>query len=151
MLTGWAALVVVAPLAVAQEPAGSVPDAVPAPLPMPELAVTPPASGQARVEPMPAPGVSGGGTMIENGTPLGCRGCGLVHGLGHGCLTVHELGRSYLAGRRLVRFWGGCTHPLPPLGGPAGYWDHPAPLAGSVPSAVPSENRAKTSDGSTGR
>ncbi len=32
---------------------------------------------------------------------------------------------SYIHGHRLVRFWGGPKHPLPPLSGTPGFWDQP--------------------------
>jgi hypothetical protein len=138
-----AALTTIAPAALAQDEAAAAPEPLTAPasaspaLPMPTLARTPPASGQATLGAPQAPVIVGGST-VEYGEPMGCGGCGGVHGLGHGCPSVHGFVRSFVPGRRVVRFWGTCKHPLPTLTGPAGYWDSPGPMAGEsiVPGAA---------------
>lgn len=48
-----------------------------------------------------------------------CGDCG--EGYGQGPHWVN----SYFHGHKLVRFWGGPNHPIPPLSGTPGFWDQP--------------------------
>lgn len=111
------------------------------PAPLPSLAPTPP---PAEIGAVPQGSVQTLGPIATEapmswGEPvMGCGSCGGIHRLGHGCFSVHRAWKQVIPGRRPVRLWDTCKHPLNRLSGPPGYWDSPGPMAGEsiVPGAA---------------